>query len=99
MRKHHKPPQGTAGPINFVKYQSMKEWGANQILSDLQVHQFLQAEDEDYLAMVELKREGMFSDKRAAPHLINMSKKYSSEMVGRAFRFVKFTPWQFFVEK
>jgi len=98
MRRHKVPPQGTGSIVNHEKQESMIEWGADNILTDISIRlKLIELQDKDYLALVELKIEGMLSDKRAGPHLMNMYAKYPRWVVGRAFSHLKFSPWQVFV--
>jgi hypothetical protein len=92
-KSRKRPPQGTGSIFNPEKALSFREWGADKVLTDLQVVMaFEDAKDEDYIALQTLKREGFLTDERAAPYLKRLYEKFPRPVVGRAFRMLKFSP-------
>ena len=100
MKKHKKPPQGTDVIKNPDKERNLVEWGGLRLLDDIRLTLYLErVKDEDYTALVSLKIEGMLTDERAAPHLVAMYARYPRDIVGRAYRHLKYTHREVFTKK
>lgn len=89
-----KPPQGTHRIFDPEK-MNLYNWQAAELSDDTYLYVIFKhdcPDDPDFLALLEMKADGMLSDERVSPHLVSMYERYPRNIVGRIFRFIKFSP-------
>lgn len=97
-----RPPQGAQSMHNPEKRESMIEYGADKILSEIDAFLWVLREHKDNAHVkniLQLKAEGMLSDQRAGTHLAGMQDDgIERQVVALFYKHVKYGHWADFTK-